>query len=178
MGNGQRGSVFLVVAYRLFVVAWLGAVIYFPIAFSGGGPTQEFLALLQAHPQQERSGMTWHPALAEAARRHAAQLAQDGNWSHCDLSGKCANQYAVEAGCKHGYGGKNNVESLVAGTDNAEKALNALLNSKSHADHLLGRNAFFREQKHVGVALVSVPGSRWTHYWVIMIATCQASGAL
>lgn len=148
--------------------------VYLPIVHSGASyaPTA-LVALLQAHPQQQRSAMTWHPALAEAARRHAAQLAADGNWSHCDLSGKCANDYATEAGCNHGYGDGNNVESLVAGTDDPAVALRALLGSEKHADHLLGRSAFFREQRHVGVALVSVPGSRFTHYWSVMTATCE-----
>jgi uncharacterized protein YkwD len=173
MDHDHRRSPVLVAAYRLFVVVWLGIALYLPIAFGGGDAGQRFHTLLRDAPGQQRSAMTWHPALAEAARRHAAQLAQDGNWSHCDLSGKCANQYAREAGCNHGYGGANSVESLVAGTDDPAVALRALLGSEKHADHLLGRNAFFREQRHVGVALVSVPGSRFTHYWSIMIATCR-----
>lgn len=168
MDHDHRRATALVAAYRLFVVA---VALYLPIAF-GGDAAQQFYEALQNAPGQQRSALTWHPALAEAARRHAAQLAADGNWSHCDLSGKCANQYAVEAGCKHGYSGANNVESLVAGTNDPAVALRALLGSASHADHLLGRNAFFREQQHIGVALVDMPGSRYRYYWSIMIATC------
>lgn len=159
----------LVNTARLVVVA---VALYLPIAF-GGAPSQQFFALLKDAPGQQHGSLIWHDGLAEAARRHAAQLAIDGNWSHCDLSGKCANEYATETGCDHGHGKGNSVESLVAGTNDPAVALRALLGSASHADHLLGRNAFFREQQHIGIALVDAPGSRYRYYWSIMIATCE-----
>lgn len=169
MDHDNRRATALVAAYRLFVVA---VALYLPIAF-GGDAAQQFYEALQNAPGQQHGSLIWHDGLAEAARRHAAQLAIDGNWSHCDLSGKCANEYATETGCDHGHGKGNSVESLVAGTNDPAVALRALLGSASHADHLLGRNAFFREQQHIGIALVDAPGSRYRYYWSIMIATCE-----
>ena len=66
----------------------------------------------------------------------------------------------------------NNVESLVAGTDNAVIAFAALAGSEKHAPHLFGRG-WFRHQRQYGIAVAT--GGRLGWYWCVMIGACGES---
>jgi hypothetical protein len=137
-----------------------------------------FYRLLTGDSRQERPSLTCHPALVRAAQRRAASLVASGLWSHCDPAGVCANQVARNMGCQlpadYAANG-NNVESLAGGSPDAAVMFAALANSPGHSPHLFGRG-WFRHQRHVGIAYVAAPGSRFTHYWVVMIATCAGEG--
>lgn len=161
--------------------------IYFPIYIQP--PTDPNAACLDYNPQalafyrllvgdsrQERPQLSCHPALVRAAQRRAASLVAGGYWAHCDPNGnECPNEVARNAGCKlpdeYAVRG-NNVESLVAGSPDAGVMFAALANSPGHSPHLFGRG-WFRHQRHVGIAYVAAPGSRFGFYWVIMIGVCQ-----
>lgn len=124
-------------------------------------------------PRQQRPVLDCHPALVMAAGWRAWGLAHGDPWSHCDDAGVCANEYARQAGCKlpWDYASKgNNIESLVAGSPDASVMFAALASSPAHADHLFGRNDFFRAQRHVGIAVAEGGELGW--YWVVMIAVC------
>lgn len=136
-----------------------------------------FYRLLTGDARQERPSLACHPALVRAAQRRAASLIASGLWSHCDpVSGICPNEVARRAGCAlpASYGNGNNIESLVAGSDDPGVMFAALASSPSHAPHLFGRG-WFRHQRHAGIAYVAAPGSRFGFYWVVMVAVCESA---
>lgn len=135
-----------------------------------------FYRLMTGDTRQERPMLACHPALVRAAQRRAASLIAGGYWAHCDPNGVCANQVARNMGCAlpASYGAGNNIESLVAGSDDAGVMFAALAASPSHAPHLFGRG-WFRHQRHAGIAYVAAPGSRFGFYWVVMVGVCEAT---
>jgi uncharacterized protein YkwD len=44
------------------------------------------------------------------------------------------------------------------------------MGSTGHRTHLLGMGDFYRAQTDYGVGYVYAPGSRYGHYWVVLIA--------
>lgn len=136
----------------------------------------QFYELLSADTRQRRVKLVCHPALVRSARLRAESLAQFGYWAHCDPFKVCPNMVARNAGCKlpssYSWNG-NQIESLGAGTRVMWIIFQALANSEKHADHLFGRNNFFREQYHYGIAVVTVPGSRYETYTVVHIGICE-----
>ncbi|HSG61599.1 MAG TPA: hypothetical protein VLA24_09215 [Pseudomonadales bacterium] len=137
---------------------------------------REFVRLMISDSRQERTVLVCSPALIRAAQLRGESLARLGYWSHCDPSGVCPNAVARSAGCtlpiEYAING-NNIESLIAGTSDVVVAWRVLSGSPKHADHLLGQNGFFRAQDSVGVAYVDDPGSKYSFYWVILIAKCN-----
>lgn len=133
-----------------------------------------FYRLMTGDTRQERPMLACHPALVRAAQRRAASLIAGGYWAHCDPNGICANQVARNMGCAlpASYGAGNNIESLVAGSDDAGVMFAALAASPSHAPHLFGRG-WFRHQRHAGIAVM--PGGRFGRYWVILVGVCESS---
>ncbi|TXH57985.1 MAG: CAP domain-containing protein [Desulfurellales bacterium] len=140
-----------------------------------------FYRLLVGDSRQERPSLACHPALVRAAERRAASLIASGLWSHCDPAGVCSNTVARNMGCvlpKDYSANGNQIESLVGGSPDVGVMFAALATSPGHAPHLFGRG-WFRHQRHVGIAYVDAPGSRFGYYWVALIATCeQASGEI
>lgn len=134
-----------------------------------------FASTLIHDARQQRVRLFCHPALVEAAYRRGVSMATKGYFGHCEPNGPCANVVARESGCKlpPEYGNGNEVESIAAGSPSWSAIYDALARSPSHSEHLFGKNEFFVQQYHVGVAHVSDPLSRWKDYWVIMIAVCR-----
>lgn len=133
-----------------------------------------FYRLLIDDPRQQRPVLDCHPALVAAAGWRAWGLAHGDPWAHCDADGVCANEYARQAGCRlpWNYASKgNNIESLVAGSPDVAVMFAALAASPAHADHLFGRNDFFRAQQHVGIAVAEGGELGW--YWVVLIGECE-----
>lgn len=152
--------------------------VYLPIIAGTPDPVAEFCRLLVSDGRQQRRSMTLCPMLQQAAIWRAHGLANGEPWAHVDSHGVSANEYARRAGCRlpadYAKVG-NNVESLVAGSVDAQAMFTALASSPAHADHLFGRG-WFQKQDAFGVALCEGPGVyRW--YWCVMIAQCgQVSG--
>lgn len=150
----------------------------------GDAQVVAFYRLLDGDSRQARPTLTCSPALVAAAKERAKTLSREGALSHCDQQGECANQVARRYGCilpaSYAPNG-NNIESLTAGTANAQVAFDSLANSYAHFVHLFARNhdgsvsPFFVQQTHVGIALEIAPTSYWGFYWVILIADCQAA---
>ena len=124
---------------------------------------------------QQRRALQCNPALVRAALFRAQSMAEGGYFAHCDPRGICANRIAIEAGCQlpgdYPPNG-NNIESILAGTNDPNFAYNILIASPSHKTHLLGVADFFRKQDQVGIAFLDAPGSKYRYYWVVLIARC------
>lgn len=137
-----------------------------------------FAQLLINHPMQQRKALTCYSGLVRAAGERALSMGALNYFAHCDPAGTCPNTVARANGCilPNDYGNGNNIESIAAGSPNADAILGALLRSPKHADHLLGRSDFYRRQEWIGVAMVRSPGSRHQFYWSILIAQLVTSG--
>lgn len=142
--------------------------IYLPIVAQQVEPTLAFLALLVAHPDQMRPVLAWDACLATAAQLRSKQIAE--TFAHC-YQGDCVNRI-VRRTCplpaSYPENG-NSIESLVGGVALPEQALAALLRSKAHADHLLGRNPFFVKQNKIGIGFSRIVGSAYQYYYVVLI---------
>jgi uncharacterized protein YkwD len=136
----------------------------------------EFTKMLTGDSRQQRKVIRCNPALVRAAQHRAESMTALGYFGHCDPNGVCANAVARAQGCRlpaHYSLFGNNIESLIGGTGDPATAWQLLSASPSHAQHLLGLSDFFREQQDIGVAFVEVEGSRYTFYWVVMVAVCE-----
>ena len=110
----------------------------------------------------------WEAAESMAAHDHASSAAHQAH------GGEWPNATARRFGCNLPveYGDDwNGCESLVAGSPDAAVMFNALANSPSHRVHLFGLNEFFRQQTHMGIAMVA--GGRLGWVWVLMMAACK-----
>ncbi len=138
----------------------------------------EFARLLSADARQQRKVLRCNLALVQAAQVRAESLAKLGYFAHCDPSGVCPNAVAIASGCRlpSWYPvNKNSIESLSAGLRHTKDAFDSLARSVDHARHIFGEVDFFRDQTEVGIAYVEVSGSRYTYYWVVMTAICEAN---
>lgn len=136
-------------------------------------PTAAFLRLLMDDERQQRKSLLWSTSLAAAAMWKALDIADHNYWSHRASTGEMPNFTARRMGCNlpAAYGDSwNGVESLCAGSPNAAPILEALGTSASHRPHIWGENEFFRQQTHVGVAMVR--GGQWGWIWAIYLGTC------
>lgn len=142
--------------------------VYLPIV-KGLALNLAYFQMLKQHPEQQRKAMAWDDCLVTAAGVRATQAAKE--WSHC-FQGDCTNR-VVRRYCslppEYPENG-NSIESLVGGVENPESALNALLRSPRHADHLLGRTEFFRQQTRCGIAFHLAEDSQYRFYYVILIS--------
>jgi uncharacterized protein YkwD len=139
-------------------------------------PAVAFAQMLATDARQQRTVVRCHPALVAAAQQRAESMAALRYFGHCDPNGVCPNPVARAAGCRlpaaYTING-NNIESILAGTPDPALTWQLLSASPGHARHLLGLDAFFREQHDIGVAFVAAPGSEYSFYWVILIAVCE-----
>ena len=142
-------------------------------------PVTAFYRLLTADQRQQRSQLEVCACLEQAATWRAFGLAVLGDpWSHVDRLGIRPNAYARRAGCvlpKDYDTNGNQVESLVAGSPDANVMFSALAASASHRIHLFGELDFYRQQDKIGVAVCESPDPqslfRW--YWCVMMAICE-----
>lgn len=155
---------------------------HMPVIFGGptvagqgdGDPAREFYALMLAHPEQGRTGMVWDDILAKAAQAKVESQAREGWTGHVSPSGIWPNRwvrldgYALPA---HYRDDANNIESLSHhGDGTALTTFHALLDSPAHRDHILGANAFYAAQTHVGVGYFYLDSSLKFHYWAVISA--------
>lgn len=130
---------------------------------------QSFFDELASHPEQQHPSLILDSCLTAAAQLRASQVAIE--FDHCFM-GYCANKI-VRTLCPlpQEYPDEgNSIESLVGGVENSSVALRALLRSEKHANHLLGRTPFFKEQNRVGISFLHEPQSKYQYYYVILIS--------
>ena len=158
--------------------------VFLPIAATAPAPPVEppvdqvatFYRLLVADQRQQRGSLERCADLEAAAAARAYGLSHGDPWSHVDAHGVTPNEYCRAAGCKlpDSYAQKgNNVESLVAGAGDASVMLEALTRSPKHADHIFGRNDFFRQQDKFGIACCERLDSEYRWYWCVLIGVCR-----
>lgn len=101
-----------------------------------------------------------HPALAESARRYAAELATLDRLDHVGTHGATLRTRLREVG----YAMRVSGENLAGGPETLEEALAQWLASPAHCENLMA--ADFDE---FGLACVAGPG-RLQRYWVLQLA--------
>jgi uncharacterized protein YkwD len=136
---------------------------------------EELAASMLGAEGQERPALELDPILCSVARARANDMGVRRYFGHVNPDGEAAN-YLIEAA---GYPlpeswpdepDANNVESIAAGYATALSVWRGWLGSAHHRTHLLGQDDFFRSHDRFGVGYASVPGSPYTHYWVVITA--------
>ena len=134
--------------------------------------------LIVSHPDQRRSTMVHDPILLLAARTKALDLGRRNYAGHVDPDGFGPNELVKSAG----YGlpdwweaqtdqSSNQVESLGFGYGGSlETIFEQWTESELHRRHVLASSDFFRNHIHYAVGYANVPGSTYTHYFVLITA--------
>ena len=152
-----------------------GAV-YLPIvAVAPLDPVDVFYDLLFHDSRQQRPRLTVCKALEAGASKRAWGLANGEPFLHTDSQGRHANGIARAFGCNlpATYSDDANyVESLCAGSADAQVMFDSLARSDHHRVHLFGEVDFYRVQYHCGVGMAYNPESAYGWYWVAWIARC------
>lgn len=101
--------------------------------------------------------LRWQAQLAEAAQRHAADMAANNYFSH---TGRDGSTFAarIKAG---GYRYRRAAENIAAGYATPEDVVAGWMSSAGHRENML--NCALRD---IGVGLGSNPGSTYGSYWV------------
>jgi uncharacterized protein YkwD len=144
-----------------------------PAGLCGMSPAElAVFGMLAAHPDQRRQGLDCHTILVQAARQKAAGMASLGYFGHTAPDGETPNMLIRRLGyvLPEWYGDNNGVESLGAGYADPGAAWLGWMNSPGHRAHLLGSNAFWADQRFVGVGHVRVEGSPFVNYWAVITA--------
>jgi uncharacterized protein YkwD len=105
--------------------------------------------------------LVWNQRLFSAADRHARDMATRNYFSHTSLDGRSlAQRVAAE-----GYAWTSVGENLAAGQSTVDGVLSGWLSSPGHCSNLMSR-----QFEAVGVSCVWQAGSRFGHYWVMVLA--------
>jgi len=136
---------------------------------------QAIFNLMKNASGQRRASVELDPILCKVARAKANDMAARGYFNHTDPSGRGPNFMVRQAGyvLPAGYStavNANNIESISAGRATAGENWSAWMGSSGHRNHLLGEASFYAAQTSVGVGFVSVPGSEWQYYAVVLSA--------
>lgn len=128
-------------------------------------------ALIRGNPGQRRDTLIWDARLHSAAQKRARDMGERKYFNHVDPDGCGPNFYVLQTGYRlpiewTAFKSANQVESILAGTANPDKAFDLWLNSGKHRQQVLGLNPFFELQTRFGIAHVNVPGSPHKDYWV------------
>lgn len=181
--NGSRGGKF----YALFLLAAV-TLLCAPAGFGhgttampgAGGDTDDELerslgAILRKANGERRRTLNYNSILARVAHERAQDMGARNYFSHVNPDGIGPNYLVTRAGytLPDFYGkqrSSNNIESIAAGNATAEDAWESWMGSTGHRTHLLGLSEFYADQIEYGVGHAYVPGSRYRHYWVVIIA--------
>jgi uncharacterized protein YkwD len=128
-------------------------------------------ALIRGDSQQRRESLVWDERLHRVAQKRAADLGRRAYFAHVDPDGLGPNHHLTQAGYRlpikwTAFKSSNQVESILAGDIDPDKACERWLKSGKHRRQLLGLNGFFQAQTRFGVAHARIPGSPFTDYWV------------
>ena len=105
--------------------------------------------------------LVWNQRLFSAADRHARDMATRNYFSHTSLDGRSlAQRVAAE-----GYAWTSVGENLAGGQATVDGVIAGWLSSPGHCSNLMSR-----QFEAVGVSCVRQAGSRFGHYWVMVLA--------
>lgn len=107
-------------------------------------------------PRPATHPLTWNDELAEAARLHSLDMAEQDYFSHTSLDGRSPWDRMEDAG----YTGFPTSENIAAGSRTAQDAFNSWMSSDGHCRNIMSSNP-----NEIGVGYATVEGSSWGHYW-------------
>lgn len=125
--------------------------------------------------ERKRRGLqplTWNPAMARAARYHAADMAHDNYFDHAsyDKGGRkvCATFTRIR---KFGSG---SAENIAVGGNTPAGTMRQWMNSPGHKKNILSAGS-----KSLGVGYYYKPGlnNKWRHYWVQNFSRVATNGS-
>jgi hypothetical protein len=138
---------------------------------------QEALLLddMRQDEEQRRDSLNCNPILAQVARSHAQDMAERGYFDHVNPDGYGPNYLVTQAGyhLPDWYPqapDANNLESIGAHFETADKVWSAWVNSPGHRLHVLGLDPFWAEHTEVGVGYYYDANSEYGAYWVVITA--------
>jgi uncharacterized protein YkwD len=129
---------------------------------------------------QKRGKVTLDPILCKVARERASDMARKNYFNHVNLNGQGPNHLIRRAG----YGlpsfydksrSGNNIESIAMTTGDSKSAFTLWMNSDGHRPHLLGEQAFYKEQTSVGVGVFRSPNPPYYKHYVFLSAPANES---
>lgn len=132
---------------------------------------------------EARPALAWNETLAQVARDKARDMARRDYFAHVDPDGYGMNYFINKAGYSLAAyrlkkKSENNFESIACGTSTlARQAIIILLYddgasnaAAGHRRHLLGIPDGYARCRDVGIGHHYDPGSRYGHYWCILVA--------
>ncbi|HBJ36060.1 MAG TPA: hypothetical protein DDZ51_15200 [Planctomycetaceae bacterium] len=153
-----------------------------PVRFQNEQSLQVDLGYVQAKPP-----LAIVESLFDAAEAKVNDMIARNYFAHMSPSGINANQlarmngYALPEiitvnGVNYTFPNSgNSVESLAGGMSTADAALNGLINSVGHRNHLLGITAVNQVYNEVGLGYAFSAATTFRHYWAVFAATRDAS---
>jgi hypothetical protein len=164
-------------SWSRFHAACLAAVLALPVSFGAALPAYSFTPssqerdlylLIRADGEQRRVQVVLDPRLCNAARKHAADTQRRKFFAHKNPDGVNPNQRVINEGYPlpaHYAANQNYVESMAGSVvDTAADALKLWRGSPSHATHVFGKDAFYREQVVLGVGRAPASGHGYATY--------------
>lgn len=136
---------------------------------------QAIANLMVNSSSQHRPFMVLDDTLVSVARARALDLGRRAYFDHVNPDGHGPNYMVRAAGYPlpawWGTDPKANyIESIAGGRSTASATWSDWMNSQPHRDHVLANTSFDAGNTSYGVGYVAVPGSPYTHYWVVI--TC------
>lgn len=133
---------------------------------------RELVQLIMEDAEQQRVKISCNVLLTQAATDKAKLMAERGLVKH-NLGGS-PNGRLRGVGYKlppyYGAAFSNQVEAIAGGYQTAKEVWRGFKNSKDHADHLLGRFDFYKEQDEIGVAFHFDWHAPHVEYWVVYLS--------
>lgn len=100
--------------------------------------------------------LKWDDKLAEIARKHSCDMAENNYFDHTNLKGETPFNRMKKAGINYRTGGEN----IAAGGNTAEKTVEQWMNSEGHRNNIM--NSAYNK---VGVGLCINNNSAYGYYW-------------
>jgi|GEM_PF-4581353 hypothetical protein len=121
-----------------------------------------------------RQPLAFSDLLRASSQFHSDEMAEHNYFDHQSaVTGQWPNANARDFGYPlpdSWANDKNNIESIAAGYSDARTALNGLLESQGHRNHLLGVSSFFAANIEGGVGYAKDTSAAFTHYWSVHLA--------
>ena len=139
-------------------------------ACSGFSQAELVATLNTARSQSRQCGATrfpavaplsWNGTLAVAAGGHSADMAKRNLFSHTGSDGRDVGQRVSDAG----YGWTSVAENIAGGPSSVAAVMAGWLSSPGHCANIMGGS--FAD---IGFACVAQDGTRYTHYWTLVLA--------
>jgi len=128
----------------------------------------ELSQLIKQHPSQQRQLLQCNDQLVMIAQQRAEQLGK--NNADPEIT---PNQIVIKGGFRvpnyYPVIG-NQVEAVAKKFDQANQALNYLIESGKHHDHIMGKGEFFALQSQIGVGYFKAIEATQHNQWVVLIA--------